>query len=268
MFGSVIAAAFPLVSAIFSVGAGLALVGAARGRDHLPDDRAHHRHAARPGRRGRLRAVPGRPAPGASGRRHGRRDPSGTRRGNSGGGDRRRGQHGRIAVLGLYVSGVAFVGSLGLAAAVVVVVTMAAALTLVPAFMGTAGAVVRALSARRNARKAGVSAQQQAKQTAAATHEQHEHSVFARWGRKVSERPWPWAVGSVLVLVVLAIPLFSITLGQPDAGTNPTSDSSRRAYDLITDGFRGRCQRAAGRCGEAAGAVQLGQPVAADHDAE
>ena len=39
------------------------------------------------------------------------------------------------------------------------------------------------------------------------------------------------------MLVVLAIPLFSITLGQPDNGTNPTSDSNRQAYDLISQGF-------------------------------
>jgi RND superfamily putative drug exporter len=44
-------------------------------------------------------------------------------------------------------------------------------------------------------------------------------------------------VASVAVLVVLAIPLFSITLGQPDNGTNPTSDSNRQAYDLISQGF-------------------------------
>ena len=42
---------------------------------------------------------------------------------------------------------------------------------------------------------------------------------------------------SVAVLLVLAIPFFSITLGQPDNGTNPTSDSNRRAYDLMTQGF-------------------------------
>jgi putative drug exporter of the RND superfamily len=41
----------------------------------------------------------------------------------------------------------------------------------------------------------------------------------------------------VVVLGVLAIPFFSITLGQPDNGTNPTTDSSRRAYDLMTQGF-------------------------------
>jgi RND superfamily putative drug exporter len=53
----------------------------------------------------------------------------------------------------------------------------------------------------------------------------------------VSAHPWPWGVASVAALLVLAIPLFAITLGQPDNGTNPTSDSSRRAYDLISEGF-------------------------------
>src|SRR4029077_227209 len=137
-----------------------------------------------------------------------------------------------VSVLGMYIAGVGFVGSLGLAAAVVVVVTVVSALTLVPAFMGLVRGGVRALPARFRARKAGLSVQEQAAQTAAATHEQHEHSAFARWGRMVTDRPWPWAVLSVAVLVVLSIPLFSITLGQPDNGTNPTSETSRRAYDL------------------------------------
>jgi RND superfamily putative drug exporter len=142
-----------------------------------------------------------------------------------------------VSVLGLYISGVGFVGSLGLAAAIVVVVTMISALTLVPAFMGLAGETIRALTARVRARKGGLTARQQAAQTAATTHEQHEHSAFARWGRMVSDRPWPWGIVSVVVLLVLAIPLFSITLGQPDNGTNPTSQSNRQAYDLLSQGF-------------------------------
>jgi putative drug exporter of the RND superfamily len=142
-----------------------------------------------------------------------------------------------VSILGLYVSGVAFVGALGLAAAIVVALTMLAALTLVPAFMGVSRENVRSLGARFRARRAGLSAQEQAAQTAAATHDQHEHSAFARWGKKVSDQPWPWAIVSVLILVVLSIPLFSITLGQPDNGTNPTSESNRQAYDLISQGF-------------------------------
>jgi putative drug exporter of the RND superfamily len=142
-----------------------------------------------------------------------------------------------VSILGLYVVGVSFVGSLGLAAALVVAITMLAALTMVPALMGLARSSVRALSARVRARRAGLTSQEQAVRTAAATEEQHEHSAFARWGRRVSGNPWPWGLASVLVLLVLAIPLLSITLGQPDNGTNPTSQSNRRAYDLIKEGF-------------------------------
>ena len=142
-----------------------------------------------------------------------------------------------VSVLALYISGLGFVGALGLAAALVVVVTMISALTLVPGFLGLGKENVRALTARVRAHKEGLTAQEQAAGTAAATHEQHEHSTFARWGRMVSAHPWPWAVASVVVLIALAIPLFSITLGQPDNGTNPTTDSSRQAYDLISQGF-------------------------------
>ena len=237
MFGSVLAAAIPLVSAIFSVVAGLALLGLLAAVVTFPTTAptiatllglgvavdyglflvARHREQVDSG----MDVVPS------------VRLAAGT----SGAAIVVAGCTVAVSVLGLYISGVSFVGSLGLAAALVVVVTMLAALTLVPAFMGLIRENVRALSARFRARKAGLSAQQQAAQTAAATHEQHEHSAFARWGQMVSGRPWPWAVLSVAVLVILAIPLFSITLGQPDNGTNPTSDSSRRAYDLISQGF-------------------------------
>jgi RND superfamily putative drug exporter len=237
MFGSLIAAGIPLLAAIFSVLTGLALLGLiarlvtfpttgptiatllglgvavdyglfliARHREQLDNGMgvvASIRHAA--GTSGAAIVVAGSTV--------------------------------AVSVLGLYISGVGFVGSLGLAAAIVVVVTMISALTLLPALLGLARQTIRALTARVRAHQAGLTARQQAAQTAAVTQEQHERSAFARWGRMVSDRPWPWAVLSVAVLVVLAIPLFSITLGQPDNGTNPTSQSNRQAYDLISEGF-------------------------------
>jgi putative drug exporter of the RND superfamily len=148
-----------------------------------------------------------------------------------------------VSILGLYVSGVPFVGAMGLASAIVVAVAMLAALTLMPAFMGVAKQNVRAIKARRAAKRAtrgnvdeATAAARLAKLTAASD-EAHENSAFARWGRKVSNRPWPWAIAATGVLVVLAIPLFSLRLGQLDAGTNPTSESIRRAYDLIATNF-------------------------------
>jgi putative drug exporter of the RND superfamily len=237
MFGSLIAAAIPLVSAIFSVLSGLALLTLIARTVTFPTTAptiatllglgvavdyglflvARHREQLDAG----MAVLP-------SVRRAA---------GTSGAAIVVAGSTVAVSVLGLYISGVGFVGSLGLAAALVVIVTMTAALTLVPGFMGAAQEKVRGLDARFRARRAGLTARQQAAQTAAATQEQHEHSAFARWGRMVSGHPWPWALASVVVLIALAIPLFSITLGQPDNGTNPTSDSSRQAYDLISQGF-------------------------------
>jgi RND superfamily putative drug exporter len=173
-----------------------------------------------------------------------------------------------IAILGLYISAVPFVGALGLSAAIVVAVTMLAALTLVPAFLGVVKGNVRALSERLHERRerreraaAEAAAPEVATPAAGSTDAAgpgsnpgesgppagvdavslsegaHEHSAFARWGKMVAGRPWPWAGVSSLLLVVLAIPLFSIQFGQLDAGTDPTSDTDRRAYDLIAEGF-------------------------------
>jgi putative drug exporter of the RND superfamily len=237
MFGSLVAAAIPLVSAIFSVLSGLALLGLLARLITFPTTAptiatllglgvavdyglflvARHREQLDTG----MGVV-------ASARRAA---------GTSGTAIVVAGTTVSVSVLGLYISGVGFVGSLGLAAAIVVVVTMISALTLVPGFMGLAGETVRGLPSRVRARKQGLSAQEQAAATAAATQKQHEDSAFARWGRMVSAHPWPWAVASVAALIVLAIPLFSITLGQPDNGTNPTSETSRQAYDLISQGF-------------------------------
>jgi len=237
MFGSLIAAAIPLLSAIFSVGSGLALLGLLASVLTFPTTAptiatllglgvaidyglflvARHREQLDAG----MDVVPSI-----------KRSES-----TSGAAIVVAGSTVVISILGLYISDVAFVGALGLAAAITVAITMLAALTLVPAFLSVFRQNIRSLSARVRAHKAGESALQQARQTAAATTERHENSAFARWGRKVSAHPWPWAILSVVALLVLAIPFFSITLGQPDNGTNPTSDSNRRAYDLMTDGF-------------------------------
>jgi RND superfamily putative drug exporter len=237
MFGSLITAMIPLISAIFSVGAGLALLGLLASVVTFPTTAptiatllglgvavdyglflvSRHREQLDAGMDVATSAA--------------------LAEGTSGAAIVIAGTTVVISILGLYVVGVSFVGALGLAAALVVAVTMIAALTMVPALMGLVRGNVRALSARVRARREGISFREQARKTAGATEEHHEHSAFARWGRMVSGRPWPWGLASVVLLVVLAIPLFSITLGQPDNGTNPTSQSNRRAYDLISQGF-------------------------------
>ncbi|TCC44615.1 MMPL family transporter [Kribbella capetownensis] len=151
-----------------------------------------------------------------------------------------------IAILGLYVSGVPFVGALGLSSAIVVAVTVLAALTLIPAMLGLAKFLVlnrkdRQHLAEERELEAGLDNDVAVAEHRAEERERrdikHEQSAFARWGRKVSDRPWPYGIVATLVLLVLAIPLLSMNLGQLDAGTDPEQDSSRKAYDLVAQGF-------------------------------
>ena len=64
-----------------------------------------------------------------------------------------------------------------------------------------------------------------------------EADGWHRYARTIARRPWLFLTSSVVVLGVLAIPLFSITLGHIDDGADPTSFTDKRAYDLIAQGF-------------------------------
>jgi putative drug exporter of the RND superfamily len=64
-----------------------------------------------------------------------------------------------------------------------------------------------------------------------------EERFWYRWSRFVQHRPWPSAIGAVLVLMLLSIPLLSIRLGFGDYGNYPEDTTVRRAYDLIAEGF-------------------------------
>ncbi|MDQ1455420.1 MAG: putative drug exporter of the superfamily [Actinomycetota bacterium] len=124
-----------------------------------------------------------------------------------------------ISILGLFLMGVAFVRGLAVGTSVTVAVVMLASVTLLPAVLGFAGHTIDKLSVFRR-RRQGV-----------------RTSIWYRWSRVVQHRPWPALAAGLIVLAVLAVPLFSIRLGFPDAGANPTSDTTRRAYDLVADGF-------------------------------
>jgi putative drug exporter of the RND superfamily len=58
-----------------------------------------------------------------------------------------------------------------------------------------------------------------------------------RWSRVIQHRPWAVAIASTVVLVLLAIPLFSLRLANSDEGNFPEDTTTRKAYDLLTDGF-------------------------------
>ena len=63
------------------------------------------------------------------------------------------------------------------------------------------------------------------------------HSGWVRWAHWVAYHPWRSAITATFVLLLLAVPMLDMRLGQADAGTDPVSTTHRRAYDLLANGF-------------------------------
>jgi putative drug exporter of the RND superfamily len=126
-----------------------------------------------------------------------------------------------IALLGLLVLGTSFLDGLAVAATLTVVCTVVAALTLLPSLLGLFG--MRVLSRRqRRALAAGTPARP---------------ALLARWAGTVQRRPGILAASATAVMLVLAIPVLSLRLGSSDQGNDPSSNTTRHAYDLLANGF-------------------------------
>ncbi len=126
-----------------------------------------------------------------------------------------------IAVLGMLLINVPAVRGLAVGIALGVLMTMLAAVTLLPAVLGFVG---------RNIDKLGLPHKKRAEGEV-------RESFWYRWSRVLQRRPWPAAIAGLVVLLVLAAPVLSMRLAFADAGNRPTSDTTRRAYDLLVDGF-------------------------------
>jgi len=129
-----------------------------------------------------------------------------------------------IALVGLVVINIPFLTVMAFAAVGTVSLAVLIAITLLPAIMGFAGARM----ARSN-RVLG----RRPKRVRAAAGEPHAQ----RWARFVTNHPWPFLATGLALLVAIALPARNLSLGLPDAGSQPTSSTERRAYDLLTEGF-------------------------------
>jgi putative drug exporter of the RND superfamily len=133
-----------------------------------------------------------------------------------------------IALVGLSVVNIPMLTKMGVAAAGTVAIAVLIALTMIPALLGYAGRKVkpageksRLLGGRRAARKAA----------------EGRPNMGTRWASFVVRRPLAVLLLGVIGLGAAAVPASSLELGLPDDGSQPTSTTQRRAYDLLSEGF-------------------------------
>jgi RND superfamily putative drug exporter len=102
-----------------------------------------------------------------------------------------------------------------------VVIAVGAATTLLPAMLGALGPRINSLRVQFGK-----------------THpDDAEPHGWTRWARGVADRPWRSTIAALAILIVLAIPIFQLELGQNDLSALPKSTTARQAYDSLTFGF-------------------------------
>ena len=172
-----------------------------------------------------------------------------------------------VSFLGMLVMGVAFIQGLAVSAAVVVAMTVVASLTLLPALLGFAGERIEVsrwrgviatgfvalglvgaglkiapLAAGGFALAvltilAGFVVAPLKKEVPRRPPKPIRETVAYRWSRLIQHSPWPAAIAGTVVLVVLAIPVLGLRLGFSDEGNFQEDTTTRKAYDLLADGF-------------------------------
>jgi RND superfamily putative drug exporter len=127
-----------------------------------------------------------------------------------------------ISLMGMFLLGLSFLYGVAAAAALAVLFTMIAALTLLPALLTIVGRRVDRIRIPGLGKRAT---------------SLDEGSRWFRWSREIQKRPVLSAALSGGLLLLLCVPTLSLRLGTNDAGTEPAGKTTRKAYDLLADGF-------------------------------
>ena len=125
-----------------------------------------------------------------------------------------------LAMLGLYASGVTFIGLLGLAAVFGVLTAALGAITLVPALLGLCGWRIDRLHVKGTVAETG-----------------SDTDGWHRYAAAIGRHPWAYLSAGLVVLAVVAAPVLVMRTGHVGDGAGPASNTSRQAYDTLAHGF-------------------------------
>jgi RND superfamily putative drug exporter len=171
-----------------------------------------------------------------------------------------------ISLLGMFLMQLSFMNGIAAGAALTVLATMIASITLLPAILGFAGhrveitrwrgiiaaslvaiglfgvglgfgPLIVALPLAAVVLIAGFFVPALRKEIPKRQPKPVERTPAYRWSRLIQARPWPAVILGGVVLIALAIPFFSLRMGFSDAGNGPSDKTTRKAYDLLAEGF-------------------------------
>jgi RND superfamily putative drug exporter len=172
-----------------------------------------------------------------------------------------------ISLLGMLMVGVTFVNGLALGAALVVAITVAASMTLLPAILGFAGnkievtrwrglvaagfvaVAVLGFGLKADALSgigmllalvtivAGLFVSSLKREVKRRPPKPRRETLAYRWSRLIQHRPWAGALVGAVVLLILAVPVLGLRLGESDESNFADDTSTRQAYDLLVAGF-------------------------------
>ena len=123
-----------------------------------------------------------------------------------------------IALAGLTVVGIPFLGEMGIAAAITVAIAVVIALTLLPAILGFAGGKLAGGKIRLRRKES------------ATTHGE-------RWAKFVACHRIPVLIAAIAGLAIVAVPAASMQLGLPNDSTAAPDTTQRKAYDTVARSF-------------------------------
>ena len=157
-----------------------------------------------------------------------------------------------VALMGLFALRLDFLYGIALASSIAVLLVLAASLTLLPAFLIFSGhqlgkgSITSRLSNKRRARSKQATQQiapaqntdsigktDTSRQTGAQSHSRFGES----WIRSIQRHPWITGIAAATLMLVLAAPALSMRLGLSDARNDAPITTTRRAYDLLAEGF-------------------------------